>query len=434
MASPAVIAFHNEQMAQERERVRLRIANGTKASSNLVIGRRMQNPSYKGLPDNSTGSKIRPFFAMKDESHVPLEQKVAMRGGVLSTDAGMKFARAILRRRAEDTTNIDRMKEELPPVPPKLLELDEAESKSLELNTILDAVSDAADAGAVYGLPIGEISKIPRLFISLAPTFSEPQITDLITTIEDIVATLERNTPLGRSNKGPVRIADEEDAANQVSSTRVIVPLERSIRFLRGLLPIVNVANERDKRTAISILAKRVFAKILSKKQVDSAMAGAEVESREPEAELQRAPLDAAAEAEQGETPQQREQRLRAMLERRRQRAAAATAAARAAAAAAAAAEEEEEEEEAAPAAPAPAATRPFVPITQVAKQNLTIQPNYQEFLAYTRPYQLGRFDERNALMNKLGSLILAGATAQEAMQQMIDENWKPVVYRITRR
>jgi hypothetical protein len=211
----------------------------------------------------------------------------------------------------------------------------------------------------------------------------------LITTIEDIVATLERNTAQGRSIRGRPRIDDEEDAANQVSSTRVIVPLERSIRFLRGLLQIVNVANERDKRTAISILAKRVFAKILSKKQVDSAMAGAEVESREPEAELQMPPLIAAAETEEGEIPQQRE----------------------------------EAEAEAAPAAPA----TPFVPITQVANKVLINEPNYQAFLAYTRKFD-GFY--RPNIMRKLGSLILAGATAQEAMQRMIEGNWTPTAVR----
>jgi hypothetical protein len=110
------------------------------------------------------------------------------------------------------------------------------------------------------------------------------------------------------------------------------------------------------------------------------------------------------------------------MLERRRQRQRAA------------AAEEEEVEEEEAEAAPAPAATRPFVPITQVANKVLVNESNYRAFLAYTRPYQLGRFDERSAIMRKLGDLILkSGLTAQEAMQRMIDGNWTPVVYRRTR-
>lgn len=82
MATLPAINFHNEKMAQERARVMLRIQNGLKSDSSALIARRMMNPSFKGLPDNSTGSRNMPFFATKNEINVPLEAKIAARGGM----------------------------------------------------------------------------------------------------------------------------------------------------------------------------------------------------------------------------------------------------------------------------------------------------------------------------------------------------------------
>lgn len=397
MASPAVIGFHNSQMAQERQRVALRIANGTKASSNLVIGARMMNKTYKGLIDNSTGSKTRPFFAMKDESDVRLEDKVRMRGGVLATDAGMKFAKAILKRRAVDMTNQQLAADGQPIQPSPLIELDESESKSLELNNILDAIADAAQAGATFGLPLSEVSKIPRLFIALSPTFSEAQITDLINTIDSIIDLLEDN--VNRPLRAPRRLGDAEDAANSISSDRLIGPLGRSRRFLKGLLPIVNMANDLDRRIAIKILAKREFSKILSKKAVDDLLAeraeaaeeeGADDRRPFPEAMLQMPPLEAADEAE--------------------------------------------DEGEAVAAAAAPRRRRPVAPpveveavpkIVRVGIIDLTEQDNYEEFSDY-----LDKFDTKAGMAAARRRLVYninnRGLDAEEAMQDMIDNDWSP--------
>jgi len=286
MASPAVIAFHNAQMEQERKRVALRIANGTKASSNLVIGHRMQHPSYKGLPDNSTGSRNQPFFAMKDESQCPLEDKIRMRGGVLSTDAGQQYARSILKRRAEDTDNIRRIEDGLPPVPPKLLELDESESKSLELNTIIDAIDDAIDAGTTFGIPLSEVSKLPRLLISLSPTFSEEQITALIDVFDD----LYRRADTPQSIRRPNRLGDAEDAAESVSNARLAIPLGRCLAFLEEILKVVNLDNEGDKRIALLGIAKRSFKGAIKAREAERLLP--------PVAEAPAAQTDAEFEAE----------------------------------------------------------------------------------------------------------------------------------------
>ena len=250
MASPAVIAFHNAQMEQERQRVALRIANGTKASSNRIIGARMQNPSYKGLPDNSTGSRNQPFFAMKDESQCSLEDKIRMRGGVLATDAGRKYAKMVLKRRARDMQNQEAAVEGLPQQPAPLLQLDETESKSLELNTILDALSDAADDGQVFTIPQSELTKLPRLIISLAPTFTDDKIVVLIDVIRGIVRTLDSMVPDGRMRR-PRRIGDDEDAANAVASQSAAVSLERIIDFLDGLLKFANMQFKIFKKNTV---------------------------------------------------------------------------------------------------------------------------------------------------------------------------------------
>jgi hypothetical protein len=69
--------FHDEsrQMAYQQVLDRVRV--------NDNIGSRMVHPSYQRLSDNSTGSHVRPFFINRDESHVPLEEKI--KGGSLSS-------------------------------------------------------------------------------------------------------------------------------------------------------------------------------------------------------------------------------------------------------------------------------------------------------------------------------------------------------------
>ena len=89
MATLPVINFHNEKMAQERARVMLRIANGTKSDSSALIARRMLNRTYQGVPDNSTGSRNMPFFATKNELNTPLEAKISARGGMVPRQPGI---------------------------------------------------------------------------------------------------------------------------------------------------------------------------------------------------------------------------------------------------------------------------------------------------------------------------------------------------------
>jgi hypothetical protein len=304
MASPATIDFHNAKMAQERARVALRIANGTKASSPNIISYRHSHPSFKGLPDNSTGSRNQPFFAMKDESQVSLEDKLAarmMRGGVLSTDAGQKYAKSILKRRAIDTTNEDLAREGLPVQPPPLLELDEVESRSLELNNIIDAIDDSLNAGTAFAIPLSEVSKLPRLLIALSPSFDERKVTALIDVLDDLF----QRASTTRGLKQPVPIENATGDDEDIAVARLAIPLERSINFLKGAMEVVNMADERGKRLALAALAKEIFRGAFKAKEIKNILEQSEPTREEVAAAAPRTrrrlvlpPADAVAEEE----------------------------------------------------------------------------------------------------------------------------------------
>lgn len=211
MATPAVQQFHNDNMRQERERVLLRIANGTKASNNLAIGNRMAHPSYKGLPDNSTGSKTMPFFAAKDESQCPIEDKIRMRGGVLHTKAGKEFGYKLLKRRAEDDINIRAAAEGLPPSLAAPTELSQEEQKSLELDLLLNTLDDAIESGDVRSLNTAiDIRLLPRLLVALAFKFDGKKLAALESFIGDLRMKLLNQFVYNGRNQEAIEAQDEE--------------------------------------------------------------------------------------------------------------------------------------------------------------------------------------------------------------------------------
>jgi hypothetical protein len=194
MASPDVMDFHNRKMAQEREFVKLRIDWGTKASSPQIKNARRMNPLYYSnpLPDNSTGSKNRPFGLNKDESGKPSADAIAsgrvLEGGVLKD---YKYAKAILARRGRDTTNINLASEGLPPQPSPLLELSPVDSKILELDSILSLIDDSIDVGNIKNITLEQLKNVTRLIISLVPALTEDQIAEMIRYIEEMAMKIE---------------------------------------------------------------------------------------------------------------------------------------------------------------------------------------------------------------------------------------------------
>lgn len=196
MATPAVIGFHNATAIEERAKVRFRIQQGTKASSPQVRSYRRQHldiyQPHATLPDNSTGSKNRPFYASKGEKSFSLEDK--MSGGVLSTKEGQKYGKFILNRRANDIRAKELVAQGIEPssvMPTGDLVLTPDESKSLELNNLLQGVSDAIEASDFSGLTINDLKNIPRLMITTLPKMTQQNFGELVGFIEEMVLELE---------------------------------------------------------------------------------------------------------------------------------------------------------------------------------------------------------------------------------------------------
>jgi len=301
MATLNVIAFHNEKMAQERERVMMRIANGLKSDSSSIIAGRMMNPSFRGMVNNSTGSRNMPFFATKDESNVTLESKIKLRGGKIQrrdvfvphhqmalpvethveatnqldmnpniiaspfitpekmyggvlTD--FKYATKILKRRADDVRNMELDAKGLQRNAPELTVLSEIDSRKLELANVLDFVGQSV-ANGDYGIVSSvETRNMFRLIISLAPILTEAEIGDIISILDNIIENLkegERDTTQGRLNLGEIystrRVAGEINAGGSVMS--------RLREFLISISGIIN-RPVRDKIRLATVLARQL--------------------------------------------------------------------------------------------------------------------------------------------------------------------------------
>lgn len=183
MAGEISRAYHDELRAEERQRVALRIANGTKASSPQIVSYRRQHPDYTGSGGDAVGSFNRPFFANKDESQKQLS------GGVLRN---FQYARSILGQRAKDDLA---RQAELQGVPGEVARaegeppiLSERESRELELNQLLSALQDEIESGNVGGIAFTEVKQIPRLLISLIPGFSAQELARLRRFVGDMLA------------------------------------------------------------------------------------------------------------------------------------------------------------------------------------------------------------------------------------------------------
>lgn len=251
MASPDVIRFHNENLAKERERVRIRIANGTKGSSPAVISYRRQHPDFKGIKTtNSSGNKL--FFVNKSDTHAPFASE--MIGGVIKD---FRAAQRLLKQRAESSRNIELEKAGEPPIESPLLELSDVESRSLELNNLLQQVQDAVDAGEVSSTLLPDLKNILRLFVSLLPTYSESELGDFKQFFGDQIQVLKIKQ-------------DDENISKEESQV---------LRFLQKLLLVIKEFAKASKDTPAQKAIKArsiinsVFKVDFGKLRVDPAFA-----------------------------------------------------------------------------------------------------------------------------------------------------------------
>lgn len=242
MATPAVRSFHEEGMAEARRAVALRIAQGTKASSPQLLAARWHRHDFKGLPDNSTGSKNRPFYSNPDQSDKILEAQ-PLKGGVLRD---YKYARFLLDRRAKDTSDQAMRKEGIIPPERAALELTPEESRSLELNTLLQLLQDSVETGTLVdiGTLMPDLKNILRLFIALLPTFTGEQLANFQVFFQGMISDLE-------SMEGDMEARNTAVTQARRFSTSIY-------NLIARYAPYVN-SSARDKATAIKIFLKENF-------------------------------------------------------------------------------------------------------------------------------------------------------------------------------
>jgi hypothetical protein len=268
MAADIVRNFHQELMAEEKKRVALRIANGTKASSPQIVSFRRQNPEYTGAGGDAQGSFNRPFFANKDESDKVLS------GGVLRH---FQYAQKILGQRAKDTLARQAAAEGVPEgalpqgEPPVL---DERESRELELNQLLSALQDEVESGNISQVAFSDIKAIPRLLIALVPSFTPEELTRLLRFVGDMRNDIitEQLRAQGAAEQQQQAIVEGElvqlpmNAAARAALGDVRTNVKRLAAFLDNMYNYIRLALDNSGLDPKSRVAK---AKALGKQMFD---------------------------------------------------------------------------------------------------------------------------------------------------------------------
>lgn len=258
MASQAVRDFYAQRKADDIARIQTMIQSGTKASNNLAIGRRMMNPSYKGMVPNASGVGQRPFFINKDEANVSLEDKVAMRGGVLTTPAGQTYGKKILARRAMDVRNQEALEEGLPPAPSPLVDMTEVESRTVELNQLMDTIDNVVEQRVDASQIIPDFRNLVRLIVSLSATFSGKDLAYIDNWAANIASMVQNSATLAlrEANDRP------EEAAIQNKSLKTLAGITANIsKFIERVSEYAD-SDETTKRAAIRAAAKDIFGTI----------------------------------------------------------------------------------------------------------------------------------------------------------------------------
>lgn len=256
MTAENVRNWHLQQMAEMRQRVMDRIAVGTKSTSPHTLATRLAEPLkyYNPLPDNSSGSKSRPFFGARDDSGRPTADELVylrqreeadMRGGAIHN---FQVAQQLLNRRRQDFQQLEEVKAGLPPTEPPQSVLTDLESKELELNVLLRNIGDAIESEQLDSLSTSEIKNIPRLLISLSPYFDESRVTEIIGYLESQIQ--ELNAYLDR---------EADDSKQRKIVVRVIASLTDFIEYLKqGVLPYLDRSYE-ERIMGANKYAKRIL-------------------------------------------------------------------------------------------------------------------------------------------------------------------------------
>lgn len=244
--------FHNKQMEEARQNIRLRLELGTKSGSPKQLDKKRLKPLYYSnpLPDNSSGSKIRPFQTSKDESGrpTPMEMVLAnqkrnkgMRGGVIKD---FRVARRLLDRRAEDVRNMELEAEGLPRQESAPVILTTDDSLALELNNVLSTLQKSISSGLFDRITLQELKNVPRLLLNVLPSYTPTDVNELIQFIDDDIITELINKP-----GGPTDISDTLEKF-----------FDKVRNFLRKIIPFM-ASDLQTKSTAIRRIGLEAFGK-----------------------------------------------------------------------------------------------------------------------------------------------------------------------------
>jgi hypothetical protein len=256
MASPEINAFHQLQRQDEIKNIRSLIKSGTKAANPAALNFRSQHPSYQGVPQNNSGGFNRPFFGNKDESHISLADKIALRGGVLKN---FQYAQSILSRRADDLRNLQLVQQGQPPQPTTPPVLSELDSRLLDFNNTLRGLSDLISQGpaGVSGITFLEFNKLPRQLVQLVPQMTPTQITEIIRFLDSLEAQLVEY------EDGNIDLDEQITETTEVKQfNRLLVPaislVQTMMEFLRRYMEFATL-DEAGRMKAAGQLAKDVF-------------------------------------------------------------------------------------------------------------------------------------------------------------------------------
>jgi hypothetical protein len=209
------------------------------------------------LPDNSTGSKIRPFQCSKDESGRPNAMEiVAMNQGKLSGGVvkDYRYARKILDQRARDSANLDLEAQGLPPQGQPMFEMSRDDSLALELNQLLQNITSSIDEGRLSDLTVNELKNVPRLLIQLLPTMTPQEAVELIRFMDDDIL---------------------EELINLNPKTAAGVRVERyftNVRdYIKDVVPFLGL-DRRTAQVATVRLAKDYFGRQIISRQEEQAI------------------------------------------------------------------------------------------------------------------------------------------------------------------
>lgn len=257
-------AWHDQQFQEARKRVLDAMAY------NLGHGYRLQHPTYRGLPDNSTGSKNRPFFAMKDEANVPLVPKATGAGnpGALWNPAGRKYAKEILQRRAIDTTAQEEGMEPPQVVPPAQEE--PSFEKKLELNNMVKQLAISINQGRFSDITFDLYRKVLMVLLAVIPFMDGAELADLYGRFEDIERVSQNQLSERVDDRAPSEEAFLETMKQNIQGVTKL--LDEYILRTEGPLTRKQRVRSLNKKVAsqtFTIDEKRTILKELVKKYVD---------------------------------------------------------------------------------------------------------------------------------------------------------------------